>query len=86
MADDTHHTHPATREAKADAALVDALLALYPAQLTLAELARELAGPAAETEDAARRLVAGGLVHRHGEFLFPTRATLYLSDLFERRG
>ena len=42
--------------------------------------------PAAPIEDAVRRLTAGGLVHRHGEFLFPTRAAVYFEALVERRG
>ena len=44
------------------------------------------AAQAPQVEDAVRRLVAAGLVHRHGEFLFPTRAAVYHEALFERRG
>ena len=65
---------PAVEEAACDRALLGVLLALHPIQLTLAELGRELGGPAAEIEDSVRRLAAGGLVHRHGEFVIPTRA------------
>lgn len=37
------------------------------------EVARELGRPA-EAEDAIGRLTGSGLIHRHGDFVFPTRA------------
>lgn len=33
------------------------------------------------TEDAVNRLVKAGLVHRHGEFVFPTRAATRYSQI-----
>src|SRR5258708_7836538 len=76
------HAQRGIREAELDGTLLGVLLVLHPVKLTVAELARELGGPAPEIEDGVKRLVAGGLVHRHGEFLFPTRAAIYHDELF----
>lgn len=63
------------------------LLDLHPVQLTDEELVREVVGdPDDFTEcDAVRRavgvLVATGLVHRQGRFVFPTRAALVFHAL-----
>ena len=86
MAETTRGAQPADREAEVEAAVLNMLLVLHPVQLTLAEPVRELDGETPQLEDALRRLVAAGLVHRHGEFLFPTRTAVYHEALFERRG
>ena len=59
-------------------ALMALLLAWHPGQLSIGELAREL-GPHAA--DAARELEAAGLAHRHGEFVFATRAAVRAAEL-----
>jgi hypothetical protein len=69
-----------------DAAIRAAVLALlldqHPIQLTLAELAREVAADPADFAQrdaiarAVRDLVGAGLLHRHGEFAIPTRAAI----------
>jgi hypothetical protein len=56
------------------------LLMLYPAQLTDEELTRELTSGAEDFDSqdaiyrAIRDLIAVGLIHRHGSFVWPTRA------------
>ena len=79
---------PAERE---DAILQRAVLALllfrHPAQLTLAELTRELSEDPehptqrAAIESAVRDLAGSGLLHRHGPFVLPTRAALRFDRL-----
>ena len=73
------------------AAIQSAVLALlldqHPTQLTLAELAREVAedpGNFAQRDKIARAvrdLVGAGLLHRHGDFAIPTRAALCFDRL-----
>lgn len=79
---------PTERE---DATVQRAVLALvlfqHPAQLTLAELTRELSedpeSPAQRdaVDRAVRDLAGSGLLHRHGEFVLPTRAALRFDRL-----
>lgn len=69
-----------------DAAIQRAALALlldhHPAQLTLAELVREIAEDPADfaqrdaIDRAVRDLLGAGLLHRHGDFAIPTRAAI----------
>ena len=72
-----------------ESAVLQHLLSIHPAQLTVAELVRELAGPEAEfaqrdaIERAARDLVAVGLLHRNGDLLTPTRAALRAAELLD---
>jgi hypothetical protein len=72
-----------------EAAVIQHLLDAHPAQLTTAELIREMCGeaPAFAERDAIERAVqelAGiGLLHA-GELLTPTRAALRLSELLDR--
>jgi len=62
-------------------------LALYPARLTTAELAREITAGASdfEREDRYRRAVddlcGAGLLRRDGELVAPTRAALLFNSL-----
>lgn len=64
-----------------------AFLLEQPVQTALAELLREMAeatyGPhtADAVERATRDLVHVGLLHRHGDFLFPTRAAVHSQGL-----
>lgn len=66
-------------------ALMRVLLIEHPTQMTVAELERELfqseGEHEVEIEDAVARLVAVGLVHRHGQFVIPSRAALYYDNL-----
>jgi hypothetical protein len=63
------------------------LLDAHPAQLAVDELVRELTdrpdefGPRDAIENAVRDLVGAGLVHRHGTFVFPTRAAVRFDEL-----
>lgn len=74
-----------------ESAVLQQLLDLHPAQLTLAELERELAGgdcgDFAErdaVERAVRDLAAAGLLHQGMPFVLPTRAALRFSELLDR--
>ncbi len=66
------------------------LLVLHPAQLTVAELVREIGGEQAgfaerdAIERAIRDLGAVGLLHRRDDFVLPTRAALRFSELLDR--
>jgi hypothetical protein len=65
------------------------VLALHPTHLTVAELVREIARNPAEfsqrdtVERAVRELVGVGILHRNGDFVLPTRATLRLEELLQ---
>jgi hypothetical protein len=87
MNESDHTRTPAEDDARTEAAVLRWLLALHPAQITFAELLREVCE---EPEDFAQRdaieravrdLVAAGLVHRHGEFVVPSRAALRFDEL-----
>ncbi len=80
----------AAEDAATEAAVLQQLLALHPAQITIEELVRELAGtePGFAERDAidraVRDLAAAGLLHRHEAFVLPTRAALRFSELVDR--
>lgn len=80
--------NPAAEDTAIEAAVLRQLLALYPVQLTLEELNREIAGEEGDfalldaVERAVRELAAAGLVHRNGEVVLPSRAALRLDELF----
>ncbi len=73
-----------------EAAVIQQILAIHPAQLTLAELVREVGGERADfgerdaIERAVRDLGGVGLVHRRDEFVLASRAALRLSELLDR--
>jgi hypothetical protein len=74
-----------------ESAVLRQLLDLHPAQLTLAELTREMGGGSGgefaerdAVERAVRELAAVGLLHRGPEFVVPTRAALRFSELLDR--
>jgi len=79
---------PAADDEAIEAAVLRQLLALYPVQLTIKELKREIAGEENDfalvdaVERAVRELAAAGLVHRNGEVVLPSRAALRLDELF----
>ena len=62
-------------------------LLLHPSQVTVEELIREVAADPEEfaerdaVERAVRDLARAGLLHRNGEFVFPTRAALRFDEL-----
>jgi DNA-binding IclR family transcriptional regulator len=68
-------------------ALLTQVLALHPAQLSLAELARELSetpedfGERDTVEQAVRDLVRTGLLRRDGESVLPSRTVLRFEEL-----
>jgi hypothetical protein len=77
----------ARADARIEAALMRLVLDLHPAQASLTEVLRELAdepedfGQRDAIERAAADLVRCGLLHRNGEFVFPTRAALRFEEL-----
>jgi hypothetical protein len=78
---------PASDEEKAEQAVLALLLEVHPAHLSLDEVVRELTdrpddfAPRDRVNNAVRDLVAAGLLHRHGAFLFATRAAVRFEDL-----
>lgn len=80
---------PAEEDATYQRAVLGLVLNIHPLQITGAELVREIAADPGDFADrdsiqrAARDLIAKGVLHKHGEFLLPTRATICLIDLVE---
>jgi hypothetical protein len=78
---------PAAEDAATEAAVLQHLLALHPAQVTLAELVRDVGGesPGFEQRDAIERavrdLAGAGLLHRHDSFVLPSRAAIRFDEL-----
>ena len=81
---------PAAEDAATESVVLRQLLDLHPAQLTLAELSREIGGENAgfaerdAIERAVRDLAGAGLLHHHDTFVLPTRAALRFSELLDR--
>lgn len=77
----------ADEDAACEAAVLQQVLVLHPTQVTFDELLREVAETPADfherdaVERAVRDLVAVGLLHRHGEFVLPTRAAIRFDQL-----
>jgi hypothetical protein len=77
----------ASDEEKAEQAVLALLLEVHPAHLSLDEVLRELTdrpddfAPRDRVNNAVRDLVAAGLVHRHGAFVFATRAAVRFEGL-----
>jgi hypothetical protein len=73
-----------------ESAVLQRVLDVHPARLTLAELVRELAGEEVDfgtrdaIERAARDLSGVGLLHLADDFVTPTRAALRYSELLDR--
>lgn len=78
---------PAAEDAAMESAVLQLVLELHPVQATAADLLREVGGESpgfAErdaVERAVRDLAAVGLLHRHDEFVLPTRAALRFDRL-----
>lgn len=66
-----------------DSLVLEMLLHLYPAHLSVDELARELDGEAASSRvrDTLGALQRAGLVHRQGDFAFAARAAVRCREL-----
>jgi hypothetical protein len=76
----------AGEDAALESAVLQQVLALHPAQVTVEELARELGEDrrADAFERAVRDLVAAGLLNRSGVLVLPSRAALRFDELLER--
>lgn len=80
---------PAVEDATTESAVLQQVLAFHPAQVTLNELVREIAGDPADfggrdgVERAVRDLTGAGLLHRHDAFVMPTRAALRFNELLD---
>ena len=72
---------------QAQQAALAVLLDAYPAQLSIDALVRELTdrpdefAPRDAIDNAVRDLVGAGLLHRHGSFVFGTRAAVRFDEL-----
>lgn len=80
---------PNETDVRVQGAVLAQLLATYPAWHTEDELVGSVLGRDADFADrddarrAVRDMVAEGVLHRHGDFLLPTRATVRCSELLE---
>jgi predicted transcriptional regulator len=74
----------AGEDAAMESALLQQVLALHPAAVTLEELARELGEELDDVDRAIRDLVAAGLLHRSESLVLPSRAALRFDELMER--
>lgn len=78
---------PAAEDAMVEAAVLVFVLIEHPAHPTVSELSRALNCDPGDfssvdaLERAVRELVAGGLLHRQGDLILPTRAALYFDRL-----
>jgi hypothetical protein len=81
---------PAAEDAATESAVLQQVLSFHPAQVTVGELVRELAGDPADfgrrdaVERAIRDLAGAGLLNRHDAFVVPTRAALRFNELLDR--
>jgi hypothetical protein len=88
-ASDERATTTAALDARDQAGVLRQILSLYPQALTLDEVVREMTAAAPEfserdrIERAVNDLVAGGLMHRNGSFVLPTRAAVLFYELEE---
>lgn len=79
----------AAEDIKDRARVLQEVLDLYPETLTLDELVRELTVDSVEFQErdrvqrAVRDLIAGGLIHRVGDLVLPTRAAVNFHELGE---
>jgi hypothetical protein len=74
-------------EDRAEQSLLALLLEAHPALLSVDEIVREMTdrpdefGERARVNNAVRDLVAAGLAHRHGPFVFASRAAVRSDEL-----
>jgi hypothetical protein len=87
--DDERAATTTALDARDQAGVLRQVLSLWPQALTLDELVREMTAAAPEfserdrIERAVSDLVAGGLLHRNGAFVLPTRAAVLFYELEE---
>jgi len=67
-----------------ESALLQYVLALHPATVTLEELARELGETRDDVARAVRDLVGAGLLNNSNALVLPSRAALRFDELMER--
>jgi Fe2+ or Zn2+ uptake regulation protein len=74
-------------EERAEQAVLALLLEVHPAQLSIDEVVRELSDRPDDfaardrIRNVVRDLAAAGLVHRHGAFVFASRAAVRFDEL-----
>jgi hypothetical protein len=72
---------PAEEEVRDDFGVLNLLLTSYqPGLWSVDEVARAIGNPLAVT-DAVMRLESDGLIHRQGDFVFPTRAAIRFNEI-----
>ena len=77
----------AEEDAEVESTVLRQLLELHPLHVSLEELVRDVAAEPESfaerdaIERAVRDLARAGLLHRHQEFVFPTRAALRFDEL-----
>jgi Fe2+ or Zn2+ uptake regulation protein len=77
----------AEREDTLQGAVLALLVLAHPGQFSIEELVRELTDRPDEfserdaIDNALRDLAGAGLVHRHGSFVFATRAAVHFDEL-----
>ncbi len=74
----------AGEDAAMESALLQYVLALHPATVTLEELARELGETRDDVDRAVRDLVGTGLLNSSDALVLPSRAALRFDELMER--
>ena len=73
---------PVAEEQQSDGDVMRTLMEAYPAPMTFEEIRRDLREPHDfVVTDAINRLDSAGLIHRHGVFIFPTRAAFLAGKL-----
>jgi hypothetical protein len=78
---------PTADDENVQSTILQHLIDLYPAQLTITEVVRELTVASTDfsvvdqVERAICKLIRAGLIHRHGDFLFPTRAAVLSHEI-----
>lgn len=88
--DESGETRTEAEDAAIESAVIQQLIDIHPAQVTVTELILEIAGPSpgfAErdaVERAVRDLTGVGLLHRREDFVSPTRAALRFDELLDR--
>jgi DNA-binding IclR family transcriptional regulator len=74
----------AGEDAAMESALLQYVLALHPATVTLDELARELGEARDDVDRAVRDLSGAGLLNNSDALVLPSRAALRFDELMER--
>lgn len=74
----------AGEDAAMQSALLQHVLALHPAAVTLEELTRELGEARDDIDRAVRDLVGAGLLNQSESLVLPSRAALRFDELMER--